>query len=269
MFLSLAFVPVAVIALLATLGMLACGPDGAGGEPDRSKETKGGSQIFSRTTLKAGLRQSASCIAWGIAGFAIPTFLAWFLLKLNLIAVWRMNFLNHAAFYDHYSRSYGKWLLVNPLEFVVAAGAPLTVLATWSLFRQWRLRGAAPGAGAYQSGAHYSSRETGEANHQGTVLYGLRPWLRAWLVVLGLLWISGRNMGEAARLWIFLMPFLVWAAGPIFDSASRSAAAGHAGAQSVAPDWDLLPGLSWAAALAAQLVTTAAIVTRVVGFHYP
>ncbi|OYW19879.1 MAG: hypothetical protein B7Z55_08105, partial [Planctomycetales bacterium 12-60-4] len=37
----------------------------------------------------------------------------------------------------------------------------------------------------------------------------------AWLglVVWGLLWLSGKNSGEAARLWLLLMPGLVWLAG--------------------------------------------------------
>ena len=34
------------------------------------------------------------------------------------------NFRNHAAFYDHYTRTYWKWLLVNPIELIFAVGAP-------------------------------------------------------------------------------------------------------------------------------------------------
>ena len=33
------------------------------------------------------------------------------------------------------------------------------------------------------------------------------------IAVWGLLWVSGKNSGEAARLWILLMPGLVWLAG--------------------------------------------------------
>jgi hypothetical protein len=86
------------------------------------------------------------------------------------------------------------------------------------------------------------------------------------------LWLTGKNMGEAARLWIFLIPFLIWIAGPLFDSpamsprASRSPAVGSRPAGS---GWDLLAGRAWMVALAIQFATTTAIVTRVVGFHYP
>jgi hypothetical protein len=89
---------------------------------------------------------------------------------------------------------------------------------------------------------------------------------------MGLLWLTGKNMGEAARLWIFLMPFLIWIAAPLFDPPVLSASAsphGAAGSPGGAAGWNFLAGSTWIGALAIQFATTTAIVTRVVGFHYP
>jgi len=36
--------------------------------------------------------------------------------ECNLFEVWRLNLTNHAGFYDQFTRTWWKWLLVNPLE---------------------------------------------------------------------------------------------------------------------------------------------------------
>src|SRR5207253_327112 len=139
---------------------------------------------------------------------------------------------NHAGFYSHFPRTHWKWLLVNPVELTVAAGVPLTVLAIWSIVGQWR---------------RADVRQTGHI------------W--AWLVALGLLWLSGKNMGEAARLWIFLMPFLVWSAGPLFELPFSREPQPTA----MFPVGELCissAGNGWCIALSVQIVTTAAIVTQ-------
>src|SRR4029077_14509476 len=87
------------------------------------------------------LHECLSAAIWAVAGFSIPTLAAWFLLKINLAAVWWLNLNNHAGFYRQYPRTYWKWLLVNPVEFAVAAGVPLAVLAMWSIVRNWRMPG--------------------------------------------------------------------------------------------------------------------------------
>jgi hypothetical protein len=67
------------------------------------------------------------------------------------------------------------------------------------------------------------------------------------------------------------MPFLVWIAGPFFESpAPRSLESQGSAAESSCRLETLRLGHSgWAAALALQLATTAGLAMRVVGFHYP
>ncbi len=104
-------------------------------------------------------------------------------------AVWHWNFRNHAAFYDHYTRTYWKWLLANPIELIFAVGCAA----------DRRRRDRLP---------KESSRQAG-----GDAAMGPYWCLTAtWLV----LWLSGKNMGEAARLWLILMPWPVWLAAGFF-----------------------------------------------------
>jgi hypothetical protein len=85
------------------------------------------------------------------------------------------------------------------------------------------------------------------------------------------LWLSGKNTGETARLWIILMPFLMWIAGPLFESPAPRALEiqGPAAEPSRMLEATWLGHSGWAAALALQLATTTALAMRVVGFHYP
>ena len=68
------------------------------------------------------------------AGFCLPIMAVWWWGQINLLNVWRWNFSNHAGFYEQFSRTYWKWLLINPLEFAVAAGLPLVVVEAESSF---------------------------------------------------------------------------------------------------------------------------------------
>jgi hypothetical protein len=197
-------------------------------------------------------RRLAPAAGWGALAFAIPCLATWWFLKLNLLTVWWLNLKNHAGFYNQFPRSYWKWLLVNPIELAVAAGAPLSVLALWSIVGAWRRRDLPPFA---------------------------HVW--AWLLTLGVLWLSGKNMGEAARLWILFMPSLVWFAGPLFEmpgfessvsSQSKASSSRQAQPGAMFPAGEIPNSFArygWSVALAAQLITTTAIVTQVAGFHYP
>jgi hypothetical protein len=178
-----------------------------------------------------GERSLTAPFVSGSIGFALPIVLLWLLARLNLMTIWSLNLRNHAAFYGQFQRTYGKWLLINPLEFAVAAGVPLVLAATYSGLRQYRTQGMAA---------------------CGPVVGFLATW--------GILWLSGKNSGEAARLWIFLTPFLVWIAGPAFDPVPGPPA-----------DPARNPPLTTATgrlALALQLAVCGAIVMRVIGFHY-
>lgn len=127
----------------------------------------------------------------GLIGFLLPCVLLWWRWDLNLAAVWWQNYQNHAEFYQHFQRSYAEWLVVNPLETLFAVGAPLFVLAV---------------AGVWQGGR---DRKSWPRADWGPVV--------AILVTLGLLWVSGKNRGEAARLWLVVFPCFVWLSARYWD----------------------------------------------------
>jgi methylthioxylose transferase len=90
-----------------------------------------------------------------------------------------LNQQNHARFYDEYRRTYGAWVLINPLELALALGIPASTYAIVGLL---------------------SARSVPRA-----------AW--ATLAVLALLTLSGRNLSEVARLWLPFMPPLLSASG--------------------------------------------------------
>jgi len=237
--LSLAFLPIALVALLTGCPFTARErPETLTASGSEALESISRSRFGSSWNIVPFSRSLMAAAGWATLGFAIPCLATGWLLKLNLLRVWWLNFQNHAGFYGQFPRTYWKWLLVNPIELAIAAGVPLTVLAIWSIAVRRR-----PAAGY--------------------------DW--AWLVTMGLLWLSGKNMGEAARLWILLMPFLAWSAGPLFEAQHLSKGPFGREAQpsaKVSAD-SFLSENAWCIALAMQLITTAAIVTQVAGFHYP
>src|SRR5580692_5534524 len=125
------------------------------------------------------LRIGAAALGWAIPVVALAVFF-----KLNLLRVWSWNYHNHAGFYQQNVRTYWLWLIANPIEFAFALGAPLALASILGIYFQlrsgWRRRAAGP------------------------------AWCltAVWL----LLWLSGKNMGEAARLWLIIMPWPVWLA---------------------------------------------------------
>ncbi len=119
------------------------------------------------------------------AGFLIFTLLPTLLFRYDVCGVWRTCLSQHATFAAHFPRSYWKWTLFNPVEFAVFAGLPISILlmaAAVMDFRRW-----------------WPERR----RHALSSL----PW--ALLVVLAALNFSGKNLGEVARLWMFLMPLAV------------------------------------------------------------
>jgi hypothetical protein len=149
------------------------------------------------------------------------------LADVNLLIVWRWNVINHAAFYDQFPRTGWKWLLVNPLELAVAVGLPLFVLAV----------------GGFVGGV----REARSARRMWSDPFAGVCVCSA--MTIGLLWLSGKNSGEAARLWLFLMPWLIWLAVDLFARCDDGAR----------------PKIAWTL-LAVQAVVCAATVMRVTGF---
>jgi hypothetical protein len=113
------------------------------------------------------------------AGFLVPTLVFWLATGANPFVIWWHNQRNHARFYEQYRRTYGAWVLLNPLELALALGIPASLHAIVGLF---------------------SARSVPRV-----------AW--ATLVVLALLTFSGRNLSEVARLWLPFMPPLLTASG--------------------------------------------------------
>ncbi len=112
----------------------------------------------------------------GLLAFVVP---GWIVTGANPLVVWSWNLHHHARFYDEYPRTYSLWLWVNPIELAIAIGLPTVVWAFVGL--------AAP-------------RSVPRV-----------VWCTLFTLVL--VDLTGRNMGEVARLWmLFMPPFLIAAA---------------------------------------------------------
>ena len=93
----------------------------------------------------------------------------------DLFTIWYYNLINHARFYINYHRTYRRWVWVDGIELGIALGIPASILAI--------LAATAP----------------------------RRVPIVAWGTILTViaLDLSGRNLGEIARLWLPLMPPLL------------------------------------------------------------
>jgi methylthioxylose transferase len=111
-----------------------------------------------------------------------------------VIGMWNLH--HHARFYAEYPRTYHLWLLANPIELAVAMGLPSAVWCLLGLF--------------------------------GPRKVPLSFW--AALLVVALVDLTGRNMGEVARLWMFFMPPLLVAAGSAHERLERGGGAWALGA---------------------------------------
>ncbi len=192
--------------------------------------------------MAVALRRLAAPLAGFLATFVGLTVATWWLFDLALPAVWLANLRNHAGFYDVYPRSYLGWLLVNPFELAVALGGPMAVCAVFAVCRR-----------------------------MGRV----SPSFWATVVVAGLLWLSGKNSGEAARLWEFQSGWWLLVAAPVL--AGIPAVAGIPGGGSSEsgrtasdePSGNGEDSRVWLALWGLQLVACAGTAWRVGGFHVP
>jgi hypothetical protein len=112
-------------------------------------------------------------------GFLALVAAGWLATAADPLVVWAWNLHHHARFYLEYPRTYSRWLWVNPIELAIAVGLPTVV---------WCLAGLL---------APRSVPRT--------------VW--AALIVLVLVNLTGRNLGEVARLWMLFTPPLLVAAG--------------------------------------------------------
>lgn len=206
MFFSLAILPTAVLAGMLTLWEFhSAGKDQQSEYAVRQAIVVAGSAVASFVCVVLGLR---------------------FVYQVNLFNVWIWNYHNHAGFYDQFPRTYWKWLLVNPLELMVAVGLPMFVLVATS----------------------YCKLIKGDTSWRDKCCGPLWCCLAAWV----LLWLSGTNMGEAARLWIVLMPWMIWVSACTLQ---------------VTTDLTRRRLVGWLVILLLQALVCAATVTRVDGFH--
>ena len=224
LFCSLAFLPIGLIAFVASLlGTVKLDEGDGTGE----------------TSPQATLQQPVTLVwLWkpllgGVIAVGGLTLIASLLCGMNLLNVWIYNYHNHAAFYSQFTRTVWKWWLVNPVELAFAAGVPVIFLLVRSVMLRlsdWRV----------------AVRD---------------PLLLSFVTVWTLLWLSGKNSGEAARLWNPLLPILlVVAAGGLAKTTQPD------GASSTHDDSG--SERAWLILLSCQAVVCAAIVMRVSGFHF-
>ena len=190
---SLAFLPVLLVAALMTLGKAWLFPLAKG-------FLSVNDQTGSNQSETIGFRRWA-CVGAAGFGVVVPSICLWHMANVNMFNVWLLNYRNHAGFYQQYSRTYWKWLLFNPLELSFAAGWPIAILALtacWSVLCRTCQRD------------DLTKTERQFTTDRITVVISI-------LFVWGLLWLTGKNSGEAARLWIMFVPWLIWLAMIQFD----------------------------------------------------
>ena len=186
LFCSLAFLPVFLMAACMTIGssgVLAIRTD----RNDHLERIRSPSRVV-LFSCRSGL-----CMIAVLMGIFGPVFCLWYFARMNLLLVWYCNYQNHAGFYLQFPRTWWKWLLVNPLELSFAAGLPVMLLAVMACSQTLRQR-----------------QKTGPKSLRMTLVVSI-------IGVWGLLWLTGKNSGEAARLWILFLPWLVWLAAIRFD----------------------------------------------------
>jgi hypothetical protein len=164
-------------------------------------------------------------------GLLIPMFAMIAAFEINLPTIWRLNLENHAEFYKHNPRSYAAWLIANVGELAWAVGPVMLVLAVVAVV--WRGR---------------SSKNAAQWSFLGT----------AGLLVIGLLWLSGKNMGEAGRLWISFLPWLLLCAPALHLGPAASSSEEQGGPRS----------MQWWAAAVLQVIACLMAATRIDGFGF-
>lgn len=158
-------------------------------------------------------RNLASATGLAIAGGFVPIIVA-AALGMNIVNVWLGNLRNHAAFYEHNTRTFIAWLPTNILEALIAAGPPIVLVAVLSvLARFFRNKHPSDNTDTIVDCA-VNGRQTALLIQSLVVGVSL-----AWCA----LWLSGKNMGEAARLWVLFtpIPLLALGLGDICDGSTK------------------------------------------------
>jgi len=217
--LSLALLPVALFAVLWTL-----------------RETFREAESAPDTRSLRGIDWNRICtkFPWGrvltaLLAFAAATVALYGVFDANLLDIWWHNYRNHAAFYRHeaHPRTWWKWLLVNAVELTLSVGVPVTILAGYAVRQR------------FQASANRRKHQNGP--------------LWCAVIVIGLLWLSGKNMGEAGRLWLFLMPWGLWMTAGLWDSEAPAPPADNNGRKRRMRSWLMVLSLQAALCLATVL----------------
>ena len=140
--------------------------------------------------------QEWGALAGGVVlGILVPALAIKLWCGYDSFEVWHICYVKHAGFSARFGRTYWPWFLEGPVEGFVFMGVPISCLVVCALVRDlprwWRPLG--------------------------------KPCALLWAcaLVLALLHVSGKNRGEVARLWMFLMPFGAVAAGVVAASAQK------------------------------------------------
>lgn len=131
-------------------------------------------------------------LAWCVA-FVAGVLIVRYALDCRIVDIWRVCMAKHGTFAVLFPRSRWGWTLYNPLEFAVFIGVPLFLLA------------------ALAAGV--------DARRWWTERRNLAPTMILWVVpcVIAALDLSGKNLGETARLWLMVMPLAAVGAAVALD----------------------------------------------------
>jgi len=191
-------------------------------------------QSSSRTLPTGVILTELIVLATVLGTICLATLIFSVTFECNLISIWQRNLINHAAFYEQHTRTWWKWLLVNPVELALSVGLPVTLVMICGVGVLWQ-------------------RLWNEADRRlGTLASDVSL---AVLTTIGLLWFSGRTSGEAARLWCFLTPWLLVLVAQVIRIEVQ-VKSGKDG------------GTVWHVLLAAQMLTGAIVCGRVGGFSF-
>jgi len=183
-FLALGFTMAVAAALMAL----------AGGASRRADEAASAApEHGGRETVRDRLGRWGLLALGGVMGVLVPALASFLVLDYDVMNVWWLCFSKHAAFAETFHRTYWKWVLFGPVEVALFVGPPVACLVVWrAAHRAWgRLR-------------------------RRTLRAPADALLWALLATAFALNVSGKNLGEVARLWMFLMPLgAVAAAGEL------------------------------------------------------
>jgi hypothetical protein len=138
----------------------------------------------------------AALIAAASGAFLAASLLPTVLFGYDTWRVWRICLSQHATFASLFPRSYMAWVLFNPVEFAIFTGWPIALLF------------------AAVCGMDLLGRRNGKRATPSPALWAI-------VGVILALDLSGKNLGETARLWMFFMPLAAVGAAAVLMGLDR------------------------------------------------